>query len=144
MAIDPRNLRPAELCRLLNSTPLGAVINERQLYRHRNRAGYRLGDDNKIDLLRYVAWLVEEVHRPRATSAADEYEAQKQRSLARSAAMSKAGRDIGERTQFSIKEGDTTITVFAIYKDNHGDLWLGTHNGGAYKFNGETFEKFKL
>ncbi len=55
MAIDPRNLRPGELCRLLNSTPLGTVINERQLYRHRNRAGYRLGDGNRVDLLRYVA-----------------------------------------------------------------------------------------
>jgi len=49
-----------------------------------------------------------------------------------------------QRTQFPVKEGDTTITVFAIYKDNQGDLWLGTHNGGAYKFNGKTFEKFKL
>jgi streptogramin lyase len=48
-----------------------------------------------------------------------------------------------EKTQFPIKEGDTTITVFAIYKDNQGDLWLGTHNGGAYKFNGQTFEQFK-
>ncbi len=40
MAIDPRKLRPSELCRLLNSTPLGEVINERQLYRHRSRAGF--------------------------------------------------------------------------------------------------------
>ena len=48
-----------------------------------------------------------------------------------------------EKTQYPIKDGDTTITVFAIYKDNQGDLWLGTHNGGAYKFNGKTFEKFK-
>ena len=28
--IDPRKLRPSELCRLLNSTPLGEVISERQ------------------------------------------------------------------------------------------------------------------
>ena len=96
MAIDPRNLRPGELCRLLNSTPLGTVISERQLYRHRVRAGYRLGDENKIDLLRYVAWLIEEVHRPRATSAADDYAALKERSRARNAAIAKAGRDIGE------------------------------------------------
>ena len=39
MAIDPRRLKPAELCRLLNSTPLGEVTSERQLYRHRMRAG---------------------------------------------------------------------------------------------------------
>jgi hypothetical protein len=30
-----------------------------------------------------------------------------------------------------------------IYKDNHGDLWLGTHEHGAYKFNGESFERFR-
>jgi hypothetical protein len=34
-AIDPRKLRPADLAKLLNSTRLGTVINERQLYRHR-------------------------------------------------------------------------------------------------------------
>lgn len=96
MAIDPRNLRPGELCRLLNSTPLGTVINERQLYRHRNRAGYRLGDGNRVDLLRYVAWLVEEVHRPRAGTASDSYEALKERARARNSAIAKAGRDIGE------------------------------------------------
>jgi hypothetical protein len=96
MAIDPRNLRPGELCRLLNSTPLGTVINERQLYRHRNRAGYRLGDGNRVDLLRYVAWLVEEVHRPQASTASDSYESLKERARARNAAIAKAGRDIGE------------------------------------------------
>ena len=31
MATDPRKLRPSELCRLLNSTPLGEVLSERQL-----------------------------------------------------------------------------------------------------------------
>jgi hypothetical protein len=35
------------------------------------------------------------------------------------------------------------ITLFSIYKDNNGELWLGTHENGAYKFNGNTFEKFK-
>ena len=40
MATDPRKLRPSELCRLLNSTPLGEVISERQLHRHRSRAGH--------------------------------------------------------------------------------------------------------
>jgi hypothetical protein len=24
-----------------------------------------------------------------------------------------------------------------------GVLWLGTHNGGAYKYNGKTFEKWR-
>ena len=39
MPIDPRRLRPAELCRLLNSTPLGEVINTVLLRHHRERAG---------------------------------------------------------------------------------------------------------
>ena len=55
MPIDPRNLRPSELARLLNSTPLGTVIDERQVYRHRVQAGYRIGDGNRVDLFRYVA-----------------------------------------------------------------------------------------
>ena len=67
MATDPRKLRPSELCRLLNSTPLGEVINEPQLRRHRTRAGLRLGDGGHVDLLRYVAWLVEVRHAPKST-----------------------------------------------------------------------------
>ena len=57
MPIDPRKLKPTELVRLLNSTPLGEVISERQLHRHRARAGFRIGDGRTVDLLRYVAWL---------------------------------------------------------------------------------------
>jgi hypothetical protein len=96
MAIDPRNLRPMELCWLLNSTSFGAVISERQLYRHRNRAGYRLGDGNRVDLLRYVAWLLEEAHRPQPETSPDPYETMKDRARARNAALALAGRDIGE------------------------------------------------
>ena len=65
MANDPRKLKPSQLCRLLNSTALGEVIGERQLYRHRTRAGLRIGDGQTVDLLRYVAWLVQERHKPR-------------------------------------------------------------------------------
>ena len=57
MAIDPRKMKPTELVRLLNSTPLGEVISERQLHRHRARAGFRIGDGRTIDLLRYTARL---------------------------------------------------------------------------------------
>jgi hypothetical protein len=62
MVADPRQLRPGELCRLLNSTPLGEVVNERQLKRHRMRAGLRIGDSRHVDLLRYVAWLIQVRH----------------------------------------------------------------------------------
>ena len=65
MTLDPRKLRPSELCRLLNSTPLGEVINDRQLRRHRTRAGLRIGDARHVDLVRYVAWLVHVRHDPK-------------------------------------------------------------------------------
>jgi len=96
MASDPRKLRPSELCRLLNSTPLGEVINERQLHRHRTRAGLRIGDARHVDLVRYVAWLVEVRHTPRPEPQGDPYEKLKQRARARNIALSLAGRDIGE------------------------------------------------
>ena len=101
MAIDPRNLRPTDLARLLNSTPLGEVISERQLRRQRTRAGLRIAsaeDSNRVDLLRYVAWLVIERHKPREDEAdeSDQYEAHRERARARNMAMSLSGRDIGE------------------------------------------------
>ena len=96
MAIDPRKLRPSDLCRLLNSTLRGEVISERQLYRHRQRAGFRIGDGKHVDLFRYVAWLVEVRHQPKPEPPADPYAAVKERARARSAALSLAGRDIGE------------------------------------------------
>jgi Terminase large subunit gpA, endonuclease domain len=94
--IDPRKLRPSELCRLLNSTPLGEVISERQLFRHRERAGFRIGDGKHVDLFRYVAWLVHLRHQPKPEPDVDPYERQKERANARSAALSLASRDIGE------------------------------------------------
>jgi hypothetical protein len=95
VAIDPRQLRPSELVRLLNSTPLGEVISERQLLRHRSRAGFRIGDDRHVDLFRYVAWLAAVRHQPRTEPEGDPYETLKERARARNAALSLAGRDIG-------------------------------------------------
>ena len=96
MATDPRKLRPSELCRYLNSTPLGEVINERQLHRHRSRAGMRIGDARFIDLLRYTAWLIQVRHEPKPERDDDPYETLKEKARARNAAISSAGRDIGE------------------------------------------------
>ena len=92
---DPRKLRPSELCRLLNSTPLGEVLNERQLHRHRTRAGMRIGDGRFVDLLRYTAWLIEQRHAPRPEPVGDPYEKLKDRARARNVALAIAGRDIG-------------------------------------------------
>lgn len=96
VALDPRQMRPTELARLLNSTPLGEVINERQLHRHRTRAGFRIGDGRTVDLFRYVAWLAELRHaKPADPAAGGDYEAMKERARARNAAASASGRDIG-------------------------------------------------
>ncbi len=94
-AIDPRKLRPSELARLLNSSPCGEVISERQLRRHRTRAGYRIGDGRSVDLFRYAAWLVDLRHTPKQDPG-ENYEAMKEAARARNAALSKSGRDIGE------------------------------------------------
>jgi len=98
--IDPRQLRPGELCRLLNSTPLGEVISERQLHRHRTRAGFRVaadGDTGRVDLFRYVAWLAATRHEPKPDpTEAEDYEAYRDRKAREARAMSLSGRDIGE------------------------------------------------
>ncbi len=96
MTTDPRKLKPSQLCRLLNSTPLGEVISERQLYRHRSRAGHRIGDGKTVDLLRYCAWMHQVRHTPRPQSDVDPYERMKDAARARNAALALAGRDIGE------------------------------------------------
>lgn len=61
MATDPRKMKPGELCRVLNSTPLGEVLTDKRLRQHRARAGLRIGDGPTIDLFRYAAWLADEV-----------------------------------------------------------------------------------
>lgn len=99
MAIDPRKLRPSELVRLLNSTPLGAVIDDRQLYRHRQRAGMRIGDGQHVDLIRYAAWLLEQVEQMHAAPAvAGDTAGERHRELmaAKSRANSSKVADIGE------------------------------------------------
>ena len=62
MKVDPRQLRVAEAVRLLNSSPLGEVVQPHVVYRHLNRAAYKIGDGKKIDLLRYAAWLFHARH----------------------------------------------------------------------------------
>lgn len=48
-----------------------------------------------------------------------------------------------DATRYPVKDGEKEITLFTIVRDNRGDLWLGTHTAGAWKFNGKAFEKFK-
>lgn len=99
-------LKPGELCRLLNSTPAGPVIDDRRLREHRTRAGSRIGDGKTIDLFRYAAWLFHERSRkpavsaetppPVALSVGAVYDLKKERERERNAAASRTGRDIGE------------------------------------------------
>ena len=96
MAIDPSKLRPSECCRVLNSTPLGTVINERTLHRHRVEAGNRIGDGRHVDLLAYADWLHEKRHTPKPVSDVDPYAKLKESARARNAAIALAGRDIGK------------------------------------------------
>ncbi len=63
--IDPRSLRPADLLRLVNATDFGTVLTEFQLRRHRNQAGYTIGDRRTVDLFRYAAWLTLEYAKPK-------------------------------------------------------------------------------
>ena len=95
--IDPRKLSPGELLRLVNSTPLGAVLSETALRRHRNRAGYRIGTARRLDLVRYAAWLFNERHPAAPPSAAgrSDYEAHRDAMGRASRERSASGRDIG-------------------------------------------------
>ena len=42
---------------------------------------------------------------------------------------------------YPVKDGETDASVFSIYKDHQGVLWLGTFNAGVFKFNGQSFER---
>jgi len=95
--INPRQLQPAVLARLLNSLGQGEVISERQLRRHRNRAGYTISDPRNpktVDLFRYAAWLTLESFRPAAETLS--YEEQKARQAERNAEAVRTAQDIGE------------------------------------------------
>lgn len=58
--------RPCEIVRLLNSTPLGKTINDRQLYRHRQKAPAINVDGKYVNLVKYCAWMVLERHKPKS------------------------------------------------------------------------------
>jgi len=93
MALDIRNLSPTQLVRLLNSTPLGTVINAPKLHRQMDEAGLRIGDGKRINLLKYVAWLARQRDQPQKQTIS--YEERKQREAERNQAKNRAGRDIG-------------------------------------------------
>ena len=68
-AIDVRRLRPSDLCRLLNSA--GEVLNERQLHRHRTRAGFRIGDATHVEAWARAVYVNVPVSGPSCTATGD-------------------------------------------------------------------------
>lgn len=61
VGIDTVHLLPTQLVRLLNSTPIGAVVTAGAIRRQMDRAGFRIGDAKTVNLIRYVTWLIGEV-----------------------------------------------------------------------------------
>ena len=94
--LDPRALRPADLVRLLNATPLGEVVRSHHVHAQQNRAGYRIGDGRRIDLVRYVAWLCAERREMKRLRAKGGYETHRARAGARQRRQSEEARDIGD------------------------------------------------
>lgn len=79
---------------MINSTPLGNVTTAQRLGYHRNEAGYRIGDGKKVDMIRYLAWLVIRRHSERREGTADSYERTKEAARKHSIEQSASGRDI--------------------------------------------------
>jgi hypothetical protein len=95
--LNPTKLKPIEIVRIVNTTPLMAVLNDRQLRRHRDRAGFRISEDggSTVNLFKYAAWLRAELML-RQSEVPVTYEDKKNAARNRNLAMAMAGRDIGE------------------------------------------------
>ncbi|MDD3586670.1 MAG: phage terminase large subunit family protein [Thermoguttaceae bacterium] len=94
-ATNLQALKPVELMRMINTTQFGEVLSEPRLRRHRNRAGYTIGDDRTINLLSYTGWLVWQRYYGEKKQPVD-YEEKKRRMAERSADLVRAAQDIGE------------------------------------------------
>jgi hypothetical protein len=97
MSIDLKIMRPGKLAGLLNSTRLGEVTSETRVRRNIVRAGLRVGDSTRVNVLGYAAWLVATWHARRGPGAAGElagYDALRASSAARNRRLSATGRDI--------------------------------------------------
>ncbi|MFI4912444.1 MAG: terminase gpA endonuclease subunit [Sedimentisphaeraceae bacterium JB056] len=104
MAINPAKLKPSELTKLLNSSQLGTVIDDRQLYRHRQRAGFRISSEGKtVNLFKYITWLIEQKESTGSAQVQD-YQQIKDNARQRNANLSASGRDIGQLPEVKNKE----------------------------------------
>jgi len=94
VAINPQSMKPAELMRVLNTAGRGTVLTETRLRRHRNRAGYTIGDARTVNLLQYAAWLTLEHFKPKEPP--QDYAERKRRQAHRNAEAVRVAQDIGE------------------------------------------------
>lgn len=96
--INPSSMRPIEVARLLNSTPLGFVLPQARLYRDFNRVGFRIAaadNPRNINLLKYIAYLYDRKHTPESSPGGRGYDERRDAERSRQAEQSLAGRDIG-------------------------------------------------
>lgn len=107
---DPRKLKPGQLLQVINSTPLGPVIDDARLRRLRASDGLQFGDGKTIDLVRFIRFLAVKRHAKKppetdvkkpglneqiaAEGGATSYDRKKARERERNATASRAGRDI--------------------------------------------------
>jgi hypothetical protein len=99
---DPRKLKPGQLLQVLNSTPMGSVLDDRRLRQLRASDGLKFGDGKTIDIVRFIGHLAGKRHLspdapaedPRDNDASDAYQRKKDRERERNAASSRSGRDI--------------------------------------------------
>lgn len=95
-SLDIRNLSQTQLVRLLNSTPLGAVVNAPKVNRQLNEAGLRItssSDARRINLIKYTGWLAKRYDAPKPEGRS--YDEKLKRDLDRQLERSRQGRDIG-------------------------------------------------
>lgn len=68
---DTTTLKPGELIRAINGTPLGQVLTDKKLRRQREIGGAKFSDPagKRLDLMRYVAWLANQRGKTRPAAA---------------------------------------------------------------------------
>lgn len=103
MIADLQQLRPTEAVRLINSTPLGTVVNDWAVREDLSALGHRIAPDgHRINLVRYAAWSAHDRHfamaarRTAAPSGDDSYERKRDREGVRARDSARSTRDIGE------------------------------------------------
>ena len=93
-------LKPTDVVKAVNSTPLGTVIGTSQVYRHFEMGGFRIAsneDERCINLGKYCAWLIDQLDAARnAEGGVRSYAERREAARAALAEQSLLGRDIGE------------------------------------------------